>query len=217
VSHHSWDLVVPRLAESFRVLAYDRRGHSETQRVKGQDSVREDVADLAALIDYLGFAPTWIAGNSFGASITLRLAGERLELFRGLSGHEPPLLSLLADELSLAPMLEEVRDRIGTVIERIASDDHAGAAKQFVEKVGARSRHLGTAPARSSAKLYRECADVLGRGSRSGSVCFRPHTARRLPSCNTPIVHLPPGLSSAHNETGWRMALAKLAALIEAG
>jgi uncharacterized protein YndB with AHSA1/START domain len=28
---------------------------------------------------------------------------------------------------------------------------------------------------------------------------------------------LPPGLSSADNETGWRMSLAKLAALVEAG
>ena len=28
---------------------------------------------------------------------------------------------------------------------------------------------------------------------------------------------LPPGLSSADNEAGWRMALAKLAALVEAG
>jgi uncharacterized protein YndB with AHSA1/START domain len=28
---------------------------------------------------------------------------------------------------------------------------------------------------------------------------------------------LPPGLSTADNETGWRMALAKLAALVETG
>ena len=28
---------------------------------------------------------------------------------------------------------------------------------------------------------------------------------------------LPPGVSSADNETGWRMALAKLAAFVEAG
>ena len=29
-SHHSWDRVLPRLADSFRVLTYDRRGHSES-------------------------------------------------------------------------------------------------------------------------------------------------------------------------------------------
>ena len=90
-SHHDWDLVVPRLADSFRVLTYDRRGHSESERPTGQESVREDVADLAALIEHLGLAPAWVVGNSFGASIILRLAGERPELFRGLIGHEPPL------------------------------------------------------------------------------------------------------------------------------
>ena len=134
-SHHTWDLVVPRLAESFRVLAYDRRGHSESQLLTGQGSVREDVADLAALIEHLGVAPAWIAGNSFGASITLRLAGERPELFRGLIVHEPPLFSLLADDAAVAPLLEEVGRRIGAVVERIASGDHAGAAEQFVETV----------------------------------------------------------------------------------
>jgi pimeloyl-ACP methyl ester carboxylesterase len=132
-SHHTWDLVVPRLAESFRVLAYDRRGHSESQRPTWQGSVREDVADLAALIEHLGLAPAWITGSSFGASITLRLAGERPELFRGLIAHEPPLFSLLADDPAVAPMLEEVGRGIGAVVERIASGDQAGAAEQFVE------------------------------------------------------------------------------------
>lgn len=134
-SHRSWDLVAPRLAESFRVLAYDRRGHSESQRPTMQGSVREDVADLAALIEHLGLAPAWVAGTSFGASITLRLAGERPELFQGLIGHEPPLFSLLADDPAVAPLLEEVGRRIGAVVERIASGDHAGAAEQFVETV----------------------------------------------------------------------------------
>ena len=134
-SHHTWDLVVPRLAESFRVLTYDRRGHSESQLLTGQGSVREDVADLAALIEHLGLAPSWIAGNSFGASITLRLAGERPELFRGLIGHEPPLFSLLADDPAVAPLLEEVGRRIGAVVERIASGDHSAAAEVFVETV----------------------------------------------------------------------------------
>jgi pimeloyl-ACP methyl ester carboxylesterase len=32
VSHHTWDLVIPHLAKSFRVLVYDRRGHGGSQR-----------------------------------------------------------------------------------------------------------------------------------------------------------------------------------------
>jgi pimeloyl-ACP methyl ester carboxylesterase len=134
-SHHDWDPIVPRLADSFRVVTYDRRGHSESERPTGPGSVREDVDDLAGLIEHLGLAPAWVIGNSFGASITLRLAGKYPELLRGLIGHEPPLFSLLADDPALAPMLEDVTRRIGTVVERIASGDHVSAAEQFVETV----------------------------------------------------------------------------------
>jgi pimeloyl-ACP methyl ester carboxylesterase len=132
-SHDDWGQVVPRLADSFRVLTYDRRGHSKSERPTGQGSVHEDVADLAALIEHLGLVPAWVVGNSFGASITLRLAGERPELFRGLIGHEPPLISLLGDDPVLTPLLEEVKQKISAVVARIASGDHAGAAEQFVE------------------------------------------------------------------------------------
>ena len=134
-SHHNWDLVVPGLAESFRVLTYDRRGHSDSERPPEQGSVHEDVADPAALIGHLGLGPAWVAGNSFGASITLRLAGEHSDLLRGIIAHEPPLFSLLASDPSVAPMLDEVGKRIGAVVERIASGDDAGAAEQFVETV----------------------------------------------------------------------------------
>jgi pimeloyl-ACP methyl ester carboxylesterase len=134
-SHDDWDLVVPRLTDSFRVFTYDRRGHSQSERRPGPGSVREDVADLAALIEHFRLMPAWVAGNSFGASIALRLAGERPELFRGLIAHEPPLFFLLGEDPALAPLLEEVRQKIGAVVERIASGDHAGAAQQFVETV----------------------------------------------------------------------------------
>jgi pimeloyl-ACP methyl ester carboxylesterase len=134
-SHHGWDLVAPGLRQSLRVATYDRRGHSQSERPGAQGSVREDVADLAALIDHLGLAPAWVAGNSFGASIALRLAGERPDLLRGVIAHEPPLLALLAGDPVAAPMLEEVSRRIRAVVDRIASGDHAGAAEQFVETV----------------------------------------------------------------------------------
>ena len=158
-SHHNWDLVVPELAESFRVLTYDRRGHSESERPPEQGSVREDVADLAALIEHLELGPAWVAGNSFGASITLRLAGERPDLLRGIIAHEPPLFSLLANDPSVAPMLDEVGKRIGAVVERIASGDDAGAAEQFVETVALGPGSLGISSrpisSRRSSRMHR--------------------------------------------------------------
>src|ERR687894_701067 len=101
----------------------------------GQGSIHEDVADLAALIEHLDLAPVWVAGNSFGASITLRLASERPDLLRGIIAHEPPLFSLLAADAAGASMLEEVRQRLRAVVDRIAAGDHAGAAEEFVETV----------------------------------------------------------------------------------
>lgn len=53
VDQSSWATVVRALADSFQVLAYDRRGHSRSQRPDSQGSVHEDAADLGALLDAL--------------------------------------------------------------------------------------------------------------------------------------------------------------------
>jgi pimeloyl-ACP methyl ester carboxylesterase len=116
-------------------VTYDRRGHSESERSMEQGSVDEDAADLASLIEELQLAPAWAAGNSFGASITLRLAGQRPDLLRGVIAHEPPLFSLLAHDPALAPVLDEIRETIRSVAKRIAAGDNAGAAAQFVDAV----------------------------------------------------------------------------------
>jgi len=68
-----------------------------------------------------------------GASITLRLAGERPDLLAGLTAHEPPLHSLAATDPAVAPMIEADMRTDAAVAERIDSGDHAGAAEQFVE------------------------------------------------------------------------------------
>jgi pimeloyl-ACP methyl ester carboxylesterase len=134
-SHETWRLVAQALAESFRVVTFDRRGHSGSEQPDGQGSVHEDVADLAALIEQLRLGPTWVVGSSFGGSITLRLAAERPDLLRGVIAHEPPLLSLLAGNPEMVPLLEAARERVAAVVERIVSGDHPGAAEQFVETV----------------------------------------------------------------------------------
>jgi pimeloyl-ACP methyl ester carboxylesterase len=135
-SHHNWDAVVGGLSEHFQVVTYDRRGHSESSAPPGQGSCEEQVADLAAVIEHLRLEPAWVAGNSSGAVITLKLAAARPKLLRGIIVHEPPLVGHLApgsaeaeawSALENGPMAE-----VGRCIER---GDHAGAAQRFVDEV----------------------------------------------------------------------------------
>lgn len=132
--HHGWDRIVPALARSFRVLTYDRRGHSQSEGSTGQGSVREDVSDLGVLIEHLGLAPAHILGNSFGGSIALRLAAERPELFRSVLVHEPPLFGLL-DDPAAQNALQTVQERVGVVIELLEGGQMERGARQFMETI----------------------------------------------------------------------------------
>ena len=130
-----WRFVVPGLAESFRVLVYDRRGHSRSERPDAAGSVDEDGDDLAALLETLDLAPAHVVTSSYGGNIALRLATRRPELFRSLSCHEPPLWSLLQGDPKAQEILQQGARSLDAVGRRIADGDHEGAARQFVEEV----------------------------------------------------------------------------------
>jgi pimeloyl-ACP methyl ester carboxylesterase len=134
-SHHNWDAVAPTLSRSFRLLTYDRRGHSQSARPTSQGSLLEDAMDLAALLEALEMVPAHIVGNSGGAAVTLRLATERPELFRSLTAHEPPLFGLLAGDPAMQAPLASVAQRIGAVKELLLSGDAVAGARQFVETI----------------------------------------------------------------------------------
>ena len=133
--HHNWDAVVPELAKEFRVVTYDRRGHSLSERPPWQGKVAEDVDDLAALIHYLNIFPANVIGNSFGAIITLKLAIQDPELFNTTSIHEPPLFSLLKDEPTTEKILQAVEERIKAVVDLLKKEKNKEAAELFVETI----------------------------------------------------------------------------------
>ena len=133
--HHNWDTVVPALARSFRVLTFDRRGHSKSAREDVPGTLHDDVMDVVALVEALEFAPAHIVGNSFGASITLRLACERPDLFTSLTAHEPPLFALLEGDAMLQAPLAAMDQRVGAVAELLRSGDINAGARLFVETI----------------------------------------------------------------------------------
>ena len=135
--HEVWGQLAPLLARHSTVISYDRRGHSASERPPGPRRIKDDdVEDLAGLIAHLADGPADLVGNSFGASIALRLTALHPELVRSVSAHEPPLFPLL-DEASPAARADRdaMAASIGSTLELIGQGRHADGARLFMETV----------------------------------------------------------------------------------
>jgi pimeloyl-ACP methyl ester carboxylesterase len=72
------------LADRFRLLLPDRRGHGRTPDVPGPLSVEAMAGDTAAFIEKLAGGPVRVVGYSAGAIVALWLATRRPDLIRKL-------------------------------------------------------------------------------------------------------------------------------------
>jgi pimeloyl-ACP methyl ester carboxylesterase len=131
--HSSWQLVAPALAEQHRVLTYDRRGHSRSDR-PSQATRHHDEDDLAGLIEALDLGAVHLVGNSYGGSISLGLAARRPDLVRSVTAHEPPLLGVARPGTTLADELRDVESIVREVAELLRAGQLESAARHFVEQ-----------------------------------------------------------------------------------
>src|SRR3954469_20459949 len=69
-----WDPQVPALAERYRVVTYDTRGHGESPAPAGPYTLDDLVDDLVALLDEVAPERAHVAGLSLGGMIGMRLA-----------------------------------------------------------------------------------------------------------------------------------------------
>ncbi|HEX8503906.1 MAG TPA: alpha/beta fold hydrolase, partial [Hymenobacter sp.] len=67
--HTLWDAQVPDLAQRFRVLRYDARGHGQSAAPPGPYSVEMLGRDVLALLDNLGVAQAHFCGISLGGLV----------------------------------------------------------------------------------------------------------------------------------------------------
>lgn len=73
-SHRYWDEVAPMLAETYRVITPDLRGHGESQASDGVYTMELLADDVAALLDKLGIGKAVLLGHSLGGYATLAFA-----------------------------------------------------------------------------------------------------------------------------------------------
>ena len=80
--HTMWDAQAPDLAERFRLLRYDQRGHGQSDVPDGPYSIAELAEDLLGLLDELGVERAHFCGLSLGGMVGLWLginAPERID------------------------------------------------------------------------------------------------------------------------------------------
>jgi pimeloyl-ACP methyl ester carboxylesterase len=74
-SDSDWGKVLPRLAEEYRVIAFEHRGHGRTNNPANKFTGYDQLADDAiALLDYLGYKKVHMVGFSDGAITLLDLS-----------------------------------------------------------------------------------------------------------------------------------------------
>jgi pimeloyl-ACP methyl ester carboxylesterase len=72
VSSAMWAGAVPLLAEQFRVITFDSRGHGQSTNPSGALSYELSTDDTAALIDALGLESPFVGGWSDGGEVALQ-------------------------------------------------------------------------------------------------------------------------------------------------
>jgi pimeloyl-ACP methyl ester carboxylesterase len=84
-SGRMFDAQVAALKGRYRCVAYDARGHGQSEATRGGYDMDTAFADAAALIEALGAAPCHFVGLSMGGFVGMRLAARRPELLRTLT------------------------------------------------------------------------------------------------------------------------------------
>jgi pimeloyl-ACP methyl ester carboxylesterase len=71
-SRHTWDPVIPQLAERFTVVAPDLPGHGESEKPRGDYSLGAYATGLRDLLELLGHRRATIVGHSLGGGIAMQ-------------------------------------------------------------------------------------------------------------------------------------------------
>jgi len=87
----TWEWIVPTLAERFRVLRLDFRGHGASDRAPGEYSPEGYLSDAVAAIEQIAGQPCVVMGHSLGGATAAGLTQRRPDLVVAAVMEDPPL------------------------------------------------------------------------------------------------------------------------------
>jgi 3-oxoadipate enol-lactonase len=146
-THAMWDAQADALAERFRLVRYDARGHGASAAPPGPYSIEDLGGDVLELLDHLGIERAHVAGLSLGGMTAMWLGinaperVERLALLATTSRHGPPEMwrerAEQTREQGVAPLAEGTMERWFTAGFREREPEPVARARAMFEATGA--------------------------------------------------------------------------------
>ncbi len=208
VDHRSWKEQVPVVAQSYRLLVWDVRGHGLSQPVGEPFSVPLAVEDLLALVDRLGYDNAVFVGHSNGTYIHQELAFRHPERVTALviadgtcvtlqrTAFESWLVRTSPKMMALLPYETLKRSSLPFVSTRKDVQDYTYAAYSMLSKRDYLALFAGAAASLHAEPDYRIAQPLLlvhGDKDRMGDIAkITPQWAAREPNCQYAVI---PGAS----------------------
>jgi len=153
-----WEPQVPALSESFRVIAFDQRGHGRSPSPPGPYAIAELGQDVLALMDRLELESAFYVGISIGAMAGIWLGSQASDRIGGLvlmctSAYAPPASNWLerAERVRDAGTPEVIAD---AVVQRWFTPGWAQTHRELV------ARHRAMIAA-TDAEGYAACCEAI--------------------------------------------------------
>ena len=156
-NYSMWDWNVPALADRYRVLRYDKRGHGGSQTTSGPYSISQLADDAVALLDALKIEKVHFIGLSMGGMIGQQMGARYPERVYSLSlcdtASEMPPRNLWEERFEIARK-DGIPGLVDGTIKRWFTAPFIERAPQDIEKV--RQMILGT-----GVEGYISCASAV--------------------------------------------------------
>jgi pimeloyl-ACP methyl ester carboxylesterase len=179
-SHEMWNPQLEVVGTTHHAIAYDLRGHGESDVGDGQYTIESHVDDLIELLNHLHIVKTVVVGLSMGGYITLRALERNPERF---------LAAVLCDTRSEADSDEAKLRRAATIAE-VKKDGSAHFAEGFVKAVFATESLTARPDVVSNTRVIMERTPALSIAGTLLALAARTDTTASLAAISIPTLIL---------------------------
>jgi 3-oxoadipate enol-lactonase len=179
-SHDMWSPQLATLRKTFRVIAYDLRGHGKSDVGDGQYTLEFFVDDLMGLLDNLKIRKAVLCGLSMGGYIALRAVQRNPERILAL---------ILADSQARADT-NEAKLKRGASIKAVKTDGVKAYAEGFVKAAFAPQSFTAKVGVVDSIRKIIVSNSVLGICGALLALASRTDTTEALSSIKVPTLIL---------------------------